>query len=267
MPASDSESRKNVYFHITSISTYIFLTCHCATLSRIVILSGGLASLQSLMHQGHVASKAAVIFMLSSQNAMGSLGEISSHYRELEWVAVNRRAQLLKKREVLSFFSLSFLWWRINLCLGWGIIAKETQETRVQTPLPLQRFLGSWFFFPFLNWSIVNLQCCVSFWYTEKWFSYVCVCVCVCVSVCVCVCVLVTQWCPTLCDPMDSSSPGSSVHGVLQTRTLEWAAIPFSRGFFQPRDQFQVFHIAGRFFTIWATREAYIYSFSGSFPL
>ena len=84
MPASDSESRKNVYFHITSISIYVFLTCHCATLSRIVILSGGLASLPGLMHQGQLASKAAVIFMLSSQNAMGSLGEISSHYRKPE---------------------------------------------------------------------------------------------------------------------------------------------------------------------------------------
>ena len=36
------------------------------------------------------------------------------------------------------------------------------------------------------------------------------------------------QWCPTLCDPMDSSPSGSSVHGVLQARILEWAAISFS---------------------------------------
>ena len=50
--------------------------------------------------------------------------------------------------------------------------------------------------------------------------------VCVSVCLCVCVCVLVTQWCPTLCDPMDSSSPGSSVHVILQTRILEWVAIP-----------------------------------------
>ena len=42
---------------------------------------------------------------------------------------------------------------------------------------------------------------------------------------------------------------------VLQTRTLKWVAIPFSRGSSHPRDQIQVFHIAGRFFTIWATRE------------
>ena len=44
----------------------------------------------------------------------------------------------------------------------------------------------------------------------------------------------------TLCDPMDCSPPGSSVHGILQTRILEWIAIPFSRGSSQPRDRTQV---------------------------
>ena len=43
------------------------------------------------------------------------------------------------------------------------------------------------------------------------------------------VAVLVTQLCSTLCDPMDCSLPGSSVHGILQARILEWVAIPFSR--------------------------------------
>ena len=49
------------------------------------------------------------------------------------------------------------------------------------------------------------------------------------VCVCVCVCVCVTQWCPTLCDPTDCGPPGSSVHGILQERILEWAATSFSR--------------------------------------
>ena len=52
--------------------------------------------------------------------------------------------------------------------------------------------------------------------------------------------------------------PGFSVHGILQTRILEWVAVPFSRGSSQPRDWTQVSRIAGRFFTIWATREALI---------
>ena len=53
-------------------------------------------------------------------------------------------------------------------------------------------------------------------------------------------CVLAPQSCPTLCDPMDCSPPGSSVHGILQARTLEWVAISISRGSSQPRDPTQV---------------------------
>ena len=55
----------------------------------------------------------------------------------------------------------------------------------------------------------------------------------------------------TLFGPMDYSPPGSSVHGILQARTLEWAASSFSRGWTQ------VSHTAGRFFTVWATSEAF----------
>ena len=46
----------------------------------------------------------------------------------------------------------------------------------------------------------------------------------------VCVCVLVAQLCPILCNSVDYSLPGSSVHGILQARILEWVVIPFSRG-------------------------------------
>ena len=59
-------------------------------------------------------------------------------------------------------------------------------------------------------------------------------------------------------NPMDCTPPGSSVHGILQARILEWVASPFSRGSSQPRDQNWVSCTAGRFFTIWATREARI---------
>ena len=107
---------------------------------------------------------------------------------------------------------------------------------------------------------------------------------------------LVTQLCPTLCKPMDCNSPGSSVHGILQARILEWVAMPssgdlpnpeteprsptlqvgdllhliqqgsprilewvvhpFSRESSWPRNQTRLSCFAGRFFTSWATREA-----------
>ena len=54
---------------------------------------------------------------------------------------------------------------------------------------------------------------------------------------------------------MGCSLPVSSVCGILQTRTLEWVAISFSRGSSWPRDRTQVSLIAGRFFTVWATRQ------------
>ena len=62
-------------------------------------------------------------------------------------------------------------------------------------------------------------------------------------------CVLVTQSCPTLCNPMDCSPPGSSVHEIFQARILEWVAISFSRESSQPRDQTWVSCTAGKFFT------------------
>ena len=65
----------------------------------------------------------------------------------------------------------------------------------------------------------------------------------------------VVQSHPTLCDPVVCSSPGSSVHGILQATILEWVAISFSRGSSQPRDWTRISCIAGRHFILWATRE------------
>ena len=62
-----------------------------------------------------------------------------------------------------------------------------------------------------------------------------------------CVC-MHAQLCPTVCDPMDCRTPGSSVYGMLQARILEWVAIPFSRGSSWPRDSTRVSWIAGGFF-------------------
>ena len=63
----------------------------------------------------------------------------------------------------------------------------------------------------------------------------------------------VTQSCPILCDPLDYT-----VHGIFQTRMVEWVAYPFSRGSSQPRDWTQASCLAGGFFTNWAIRESHI---------
>ena len=68
------------------------------------------------------------------------------------------------------------------------------------------------------------------------------------------------QLCPILCNHLDCSSPGSSVHVILQERILKWVAMPSSKGPSWPRDQTQVSCIAGRFFIVWATRKAFIVS-------
>ena len=64
---------------------------------------------------------------------------------------------------------------------------------------------------------------------------------------------LVTQSCPTLCEPMDCSPPDSSVNGILQAKILEWVAIPFSMESSRPRDQTRVLWTADGSFTVWAT--------------
>ena len=61
---------------------------------------------------------------------------------------------------------------------------------------------------------------------------------------------LFAQLCPTLCNPMDCSTPGSSIYGTLQARTLEWVAMSFSRGSSRSRNRTQVSLIAGRLFTV-----------------
>ena len=75
------------------------------------------------------------------------------------------------------------------------------------------------------------------------------------VLTCMCVC---AQSHLTLCHPADCSPPGSSVHGIVQARILEWVTIPFSREFSQPRDQTQVSCIVGRFFIFWAIAQTHM---------
>ena len=82
---------------------------------------------------------------------------------------------------------------------------------------------------------------CISCFYNKYWnysdwsILYTCV---------ECVCAQSPQTCPTLCDPMDCSLPGSSVRGILQARILEWVAVPSSRGSSRPGDQTGVFCVS-----------------------
>ena len=77
----------------------------------------------------------------------------------------------------------------------------------------------------------------------------------------------VSQSCRALCDPMDCSLPGSSIRGIFQARVLEWVAVSFPRRSSQPRDWTQVSCMAGRRFTIWATREDSLFTLSYFFAL
>ena len=73
----------------------------------------------------------------------------------------------------------------------------------------------------------------------------------------------VTQSCPTLCDPVNCSLPGSSVHGIFQAIALEWVGISLSSGSSRPRDRTQVSRIVDRCFTVWAIRQ--VFNFMNTF--
>ena len=98
----------------------------------------------------------------------------------------------------------------------------------------------------FLNWRIIVLWCCVGFYCTTTWVGHNYINVCdLSLSQAQ---LFVTLW--TVAHQATLSL------GILQTRILEWVAMPSSRGSSQPRDRIQVSCITGRFFTVWATRGA-----------
>ena len=66
------------------------------------------------------------------------------------------------------------------------------------------------------------------------------------------------QLCPTLCNPIDCSPPGSSILGILQARILEWVSLPSSRGSSWPRNWTHISCVAGRLFTHWANWESHL---------
>ena len=96
----------------------------------------------------------------------------------------------------------------------------------------------------FLNWSIVDLQCCVNFCCTATWVSYIYIFLKIFFSIVVYhrifnivyTCAKLLQLCPTLCNPMECSLPDSSILGIFQARILEWVAIFYCRGSSWPRD-------------------------------
>ena len=130
---------------------------------------------------------------------------------------------------------------KIVLCLG-NICWVFMWDTDIIMFLPIQRVLVSYLFSYFLviNFQIMYLP---STWLPSQIIGH-------------------SQWkwkCWSLshvqffATPWSVAPPGSSVHGILQARILEWVAITFSRGSSQPRDKTQVSCLAGSFFTIWAT--------------
>ena len=112
------------------------------------------------------------------------------------------------------------------------------------------------------SWSLVPLTFPNPAWTCgSSWFMYCWTLAWRLLSITLLVCAAAAaakslQLCPTLCDPIDGSPPGSPVPGIFQAKILEWVAISFSRGSSRPRDRTRVSSIVGRRFTIWATREA-----------
>ena len=126
-----------------------------------------------------------------------------------------------------QWFHGKCLWLSLILCQYPSLVPRVLSPGLPQTLLPRRRNENQVLYLPEENWVMTKVVLC-----------------------------LVSQSCLTLCDPVDYSPPGSSVHGILQARILEQVAMPFSRRSSQPRDRTQVSCIAGGFFTDWATREA-----------
>ena len=88
------------------------------------------------------------------------------------------------------------------------------------------------------DWTRVSCIFCTGRWILYHWATWL-----------GCMCAKSLQSCLTLCDPMDYSPPGSSVHRIFKARILEWVTISFSRGSSWPRDWTHIFCIADGFFT------------------
>ena len=145
--------------------------------------------------------------------------------------------------------------WCGEKALGWESGNLETSPESLETNFwGFCMLLKAWL--PCRKWFVVTLKRSgrthISrsyFWGDEwAWRGHKQYCL-ICLQWIYITCVLSLLLCSTLCNPMDCSQAPLSM-GILQTRILEWVAMPSSRGSSQPRDRTQVFHIAGGFFTI-----------------
>ena len=146
--------------------------------------------------------------------------------RMLEWVAISFSRRTSWPRDWTQVFRIAgrcFTIWATRE--AWGI-QNQAVSPKVHGPLLISR-LTDWGIKTYLSWShwmlLDNKRC--------RWVT------------------VVTQLCPTLCNSVDCSSAGSSVHGVFQTRILEWVVIFSSRGSSWPRDQTRIPCIGSKFFT------------------
>ena len=146
--------------------------------------------------------------------------------------AILTHSLVFKVFEFIKLFMNTVMWF-----LGFSLRQSNPLDGmwyRLEWEIEMWWLFWNWMMSTWSTWGFMLLFCLVLHTCEVKWSE-------------------VTQSCPTLCDPMDCSPPGSSVHGILQARILEWAAIPSSRGSSWPRNWTWVSCIAGRFFTIWAT--------------
>ena len=128
--------------------------------------------------------------------------------------------------------------------LAGGLLSSTPGKSSILLLMGIVQFLD----WAIMNRSIINIPAYVF------WWTYIILSVRYCWVVGqALVWKVKVKMCPILCDAMNCSPPGSFVHGILQARILEWVAIS-SRGSSQPREWTWVPCIAGRFFTIWATR-------------
>ena len=113
------------------------------------------------------------------------------------------------------------------LQIVWSILFLKNQQ------ICIFKFIYNW---PLNNMLLNSASPLIRWFFSVNIVPVFSLCVCVCVCVCMCVRVC-AQSCLNLCNPMNCSLPGSSVHGIFQARILEWVAISYSSRSSQPRDR------------------------------